>query len=456
MVNDFTDYDAVVEYLYNSVPLFQQQGDAAYKPGLQTTISLDEHLGRPHEKYPTIHVAGTNGKGSCCHTLAAIFQAAGYKTGLYTSPHLLDMRERIRVNGEMIPRQKVVDFVNRHAEFFEPLKPSFFELITAMAFDYFAEEKVDIAIIETGLGGRLDCTNIIRPLISIITNVSRDHTQLLGDTLEQIAAEKAGIIKTGVPVVVGETTPETRAVFTDTAARVGAEIVFAEDLPEVFSSDSSLVTRLKIKNEEVKNQDGCGSSPFYKYQTRSFGTLLGELSGACQPKNANTILVSLRTLAEAVPSLSVGTQAVRRGFAECQGMTGLMGRWQQLASSPDVFCDTGHNAGGWEYLSKQLRELVARYNRLHVVFGMAADKEVGRVLEMLPTQVCFYWTQAGVRRALPAVQLQQTAAQLGQHGEAFSDVRTAVKRAMSEAEPGDTVFIGGSTFVVAEALPLFQ
>ena len=430
----FTDYDKVVEYLYNSVPIFQQQGAAAYKPGLQTTHALDEYFGRPHETYKTIHVAGTNGKGSCCHMLAAMFQGAGYKTGLYTSPHLLDMRERIRVNGRMIPKQNVVDFVNKHRHFFEPLHPSFFELTTAMAFSFFAEEGVEIAIIETGLGGRLDCTNIIRPEISIITNVSLDHTQLLGQTISEIAKEKAGIIKAGVPVVIGESSPETRAVYKNMAAAVGAKIIFAEDEPEI--TETCLQT---------------SGSLAYKYFTNSYGTINAELAGSWQPKNTNTALVAVRELQKNTPTLRADISALE----SCSKMTGLMGRWQKLSSQPDVFCDTGHNIGGWEYISRQLSDLAKAHDKLHVIFGMAADKDVEKVLELLPRDATFYWTAASVRRAMPAAQLRLLAVKKNLQGNAFYTVKSAVEKARSAAKPQDAIFIGGSTFVVAEALPLF-
>ena len=313
------DYQHTLEYLYNSVPMFQQVGSSAYKEGLENTLALDEHFGHPHRNFRTIHVAGTNGKGSCSHTLAAILQEAGYRTGLYTSPHLVDFRERIRVNGQPIPEEYVIRFVEEERSFFEPLSPSFFELTTAMAFRYFADQKVDVAIIEVGLGGRLDCTNIIRPDLCIITNISFDHTQFLGSTLAQIASEKAGIIKQGIPVVIGETTPETRPVFAEKAQAVQAPICFAEDhVPEEYSDMDY------------------------------------ELKGLYQEKNRRTLLTALPLLKKAGYHLS--EQAIRNGFAHVCELTGLMGRWQKLQDAPPLICDTGHNVGGITYIAEQLKQ----------------------------------------------------------------------------------------------------
>lgn len=423
------NYEATLNYLYNSAPLFQHIGKDAYKEGLDNTYRLDEYFGHPHRHFRTIHVAGTNGKGSCSHTLAAILQSAGYKTGLYTSPHLVDFRERIRINGQPVPQSFVVDFVERHRVFFEPLHPSFFELTTAMAFHYFATEGVDVAIIEVGLGGRLDCTNIIRPDLCLITNISFDHVQFLGDTLAKIAAEKAGIMKEGVPVVIGETTPETRLVFSEHANAVHAPIVFAED--EKLLRDA----RIDEHGKRI-------------YQTADYAELEGELGGLCQLKNTNTLLSAIRQLKQ------IGyrfTEAdVRRGFAHVCELTGLMGRWQKLGEHPTLICDTGHNTGGISYIAEQLRHQT--YERLHIVLGMVNDKDISGVLALLPRDATYYFTRASVKRALPETDLQAMAVKAGLKGHAYPDVRTAVAAAQKEASEKDFIFVGGSSFIVADLL----
>lgn len=431
-------YSETIQYLYAATPLFTQHGGSAYKPGLQTTEALDAHFDHPHRRFLTVHVAGTNGKGSCAHTLAALFQLLGLRTGLYTSPHLVDFRERIRVNGEMMPEQYVVDFVERERAFFEPLHPSFFELTTALAFKYFADAEVDVAVIEVGLGGRLDCTNIITPRLSVITNISLDHTQFLGTTLAAIAGEKAGIIKAGIPVVVGEALPETRPVFEAKAKEVGAPITFAEDAPEVLAS--SLTT------------DG-----LRHYETRSFGAFDGTLSGDCQVKNTNTLLHAVKALqAQHFPHIDRLTpELLHRAFRDVCQLTGLRGRWEHVGERPEIICDTGHNTGGWAYLSSALQRRVAAGQQLHVVFGMMADKDVSTVLSLLPTAAHYYFTQAALPRAMKADELAALAATHGLHGTTFATVPAAVEAARSAAAPADFVYIGGSSFVVSEALPLF-
>lgn len=407
------DYQHTLEYLYNSVPMFQQVGSSAYKEGLENTLALDEHFGHPHRNFRTIHVAGTNGKGSCSHTLAAILQEAGYRTGLYTSPHLVDFRERIRVNGQPIPEEYVIRFVEEERSFFEPLSPSFFELTTAMAFRYFADQKVDVAIIEVGLGGRLDCTNIIRPDLCIITNISFDHTQFLGSTLAQIASEKAGIIKQGIPVVIGETTPETRPVFAEKAQVVQAPICFAEDhVPEEYSDMDY------------------------------------ELKGLYQEKNRRTLLTALPLLKKAGYHLS--EQAIRNGFAHVCELTGLMGRWQKLQDAPTLICDTGHNVGGITYIAEQLKQQT--YRKLHIVMGMVNDKDIRGVLALLPRDADYYFTKASVKRALPEAELARLANAAGLQGKCYPDVPTAVRAAQEKSLPEDFIFVGGSSFIVADLL----
>ncbi len=425
------DYQQTVNYLYNSTPVFEHVGASAYKEGLSNTLALDEHFGHPHRLFKTIHVAGTNGKGSCAHTIAAILQQQGYRVGLYTSPHLVDFRERIRVNGQMISEQRVVDFVEKERGFFEPLHPSFFELTTALAFLYFAEQKVDIAVVEVGLGGRLDCTNIITPLLCIITNISYDHTQFLGNTLAKIAGEKAGIIKPGVPVVIGESIAETRPVFESKAKEMLAPIVFAEDNPEVLQSHLC----------PAGGRD---------YTTRSFGQIHGELGGDYQDKNANTILTAVRLInySKLLPAISLS--ALKSGFGQVCESTGLLGRWQKIHDKPLAVCDTGHNPGGWQYLSQQIKAQKAKEKR--IVFGMVDDKDIDTVMGMLPKDAVYYWTQPTSKRAFPVEKVAQTAAAHQLKGLIIGDVDAAYRQALKDASPEDFVFVGGSSYVVADLL----
>lgn len=422
------NYSETIHFLFNVTPLFQNLGAGAYKPGLRTTEALDEHFEHPHHRFRSIHVAGTNGKGSCSHTIAAILQAAGYKVGLFTSPHLLDFRERIRINGIMIPEQYVIDFVEKEKSFFEPLHPSFFEITTAMAFKYFAEEHVDVAVIEVGLGGRLDCTNIIKPELSIITNISFDHQQFLGNTLTEIAGEKAGIIKRDIPVIIGETVPETRLVFKEKAKTVGTRIIFAEDAPIVLKSF-------------VNGKD------FRVYNTTIYGEIYGALTGDCQDKNTNTILTAITHL----DCFKIPLQAILRGFAEVCETTGLMGRWQYIQKNPTVVCDTGHNMGGWKYLGERLTK-ISQEQTLKIVFGMANDKDIDGVLEILPKTAQYYWAHASVDRALTESQLEGFATKYALRGKKFTTVEAAYKQALLEASANDFIFVGGSNFVVSDLL----
>ena len=444
--------------------MFQNVGAAAYKEGLDNTLALDAHFSHPHRNYRTIHVGGTNGKGSVSHTLAAILQAQGYRVGLYTSPHLIDFRERIRVNGKMISKKRVIEFVKTLSSLQtlsnSPLKEekpgeasakeastlrgglvgsgglvgfSFFELATALAFQYFAEQKVDFAVIEVGLGGRLDCTNIIQPELSVITNISFDHIQFLGDTLPKIASEKAGIIKPATPVCIGENvSPEVKAVFADKAREVGAPITFAEDEGEVLQY----------------TMNDCSIN----YETRHFGSLCGALAGLCQEKNTATILNSVLLLRKR--GITISDKAVRKGLAEVTTMTGLMGRWQILGRKPLTICDTAHNKGGLSYIFRHLTALPRR--RLHLVFGMVSDKDVDGVLSQLssliPEPYSIYFTQASVQRAMPAEDVCQRASAHGLHGTAYPDVASAFAAAQKNASAEDIIYIGGSTFVVADML----
>ena len=422
------NYQETIEYLFNSTPVFEKVGAKAYKPGLQTTETLDKHFGHPHRQFKSIHVAGTNGKGSCSHTLAAILQSEGYKVGLFTSPHLVDFRERIRVNGECISEQYIIDFVKEERRFFEPLHPSFFELTTALAFKYFAEQKVDIAIIEVGLGGRLDCTNIITPILSIITNISKDHTQFLGNTLADIAGEKAGIIKPGVPVIIGEDLPETRPVFQQKAQKENSPIIFAQD----------------ENQQEVQKAEHINGK--MEYTTRTWGKLTGELCGDYQTKNMNTILNAVKYL---TLIKNKGT-SIKYGISHVTELTGLMGRWQKIQDKPLVICDTGHNVGGWQYLAPQIKAQACRQFR--IVFGMVDDKDVTTVMKMLPKNAIYYWTQATTKRAIKVEKIAELGTSLGLNGNVYPSVNKAFKAAQADAAEDDFIFVGGSSYIVADFL----
>ena len=426
------NYQEVCDYLFRQTPSFEKTGKTGFNEGLANTLALDNHYGHPHQSFKTIHVAGTNGKGSVSHMLAAQLQADGYRVGLYTSPHLVDFRERIRINGEMIPEDYVVRFVEDFLQWQHPspitqhpspitLRPSFFELTTAMAFKYFKDEAIDIAVIEVGLGGRLDCTNIISPILSVITNISLDHTDMLGDSLAKIAGEKAGIIKYQTPVVIGENQIETRPVFEVKALLQHAPIVFAEDEPLVQKHDGSYV---------------------YVDVTR-FDC---DLKGDYQQKNINTVLHALQILQD----LHIIKEVYFPAFAHVTETTGLMARWQKIQDAPLTICDTGHNVGGWQYLSQQISAVPCRQRR--IVFGMVSDKDVSTVMEMLPKDAIYYYTQASTHRAIPVAEVQRMGDALGLRGTPYPTVTEAVRAAMSEAEPDDFVFIGGSTYLVADYL----
>lgn len=427
------NYQETLDYLFNVTPLFQNIGKDAYKEGLDNTIILDNHFNNPHKKFRTIHIAGTNGKGSCSHTIAAILQSAGYKTGLYTSPHLIDFSERIKVNGEPVEKEFVIDFVKQNKDFFEPLHPSFFELTTAMAFLYFAEKKVDVAVIEVGLGGRLDCTNIITPDLSIITNISFDHTQFLGNTLKDIAKEKAGIIKEKKPVIIGEYTPETKTVFEDKAKSTNSDIIFAEDNKLINGYKQTENGLLLYKSDKIKD-------------------LYGELNGLYQVKNTNTILNAVYKLIGL--GYNIDETNIKNGFRNVCHLTGLMGRWQKLEENPTIICDTGHNIGGMKYIVEQLSRM--KYDKLHIIIGMVNDKDISGVISLLPKNAKYYFTQASVKRALPAEQVKEIANNYGLKGEAYSSVEKALTIAKNNAKENDLIFIGGSTFIVADLIVLYK
>ena len=424
-------YQETLDYLYTQTPVFQRDGASAYKPGLDTARALSAAFGDPHRRYRAVHVGGTNGKGSTAHTLAAIFRSAGLRTGLYTSPHLVDFRERIRVDGEMISRDAVVDFVERYLAMpdVKDRHPSFFELTMTMAFEWFALREVDIAVVEVGLGGRLDSTNIIMPELSVITNISKDHTAFLGDTLREIAVEKAGIIKPGVPVVVGEAEGDVLRVFEDAAARAGSPLVMAVPVVAREMDGGWLY-------------EGCGMDG---------GDVYGELGGEFQPRNAATVLAAVRTLG--LPQVTA--DAVRAGFAGVCGLTGLRGRLTTLCCAPyTLVCDTGHNPGAWQYLGAHLAGVKAP--RKTVVVGFAADKDVDTILSMMPRDARYLFTKPSGNRGLDAAELARMAGRHGLRGETAETVADAVARVCSEAVDGEYIFVGGSNFVVADLLAVWE
>ncbi len=422
------NYQETLQYLYDRLPVFHFVGAEAYKPGLEKSLDMMERLGNPQNGYKTIHVGGTNGKGSVSHMLAAVLQEAGYRVGLYTSPHLVDFGERIRVNGEMVKHEFVVSFVNKHMEMLEELQPSFFEATMALAFDYFAAENVDVAIIEVGLGGRLDSTNIIQPELSIITNVSFDHTQFLGNTLHEIAFEKAGIIKEHTPVVIGETDADLADVFLDKASAEGAPITF------VNSNDN--VEFIDYRKDVMR------------VKSRLFGKLECELTGQYQLKNLATLLESIERLQHV--GFGISDEAIHSGVKNVVKLTGLMGRWQRLPGKPPVILDSGHNAAALENIVRQFS--FENYNTLRIVIGVANDKDFMQMLEMLPRDAVYYFTSAGSSRSQKPQVLQQQAAEFDIRGEVIASVADAVEQARTDSANDDLIFIGGSNFVVGEAL----
>ena len=436
-----------LNYLFTALPMFSKIGAPAYKVGLDNTLALDRYFNHPHRKFRSIHVAGTNGKGSVSHLLAAALQRSGYKTGLYTSPHLKDFGERIRINGEMISEKFVVDFVARHRAFFDELCPSFFEMSVLMAFDYFAENEVDVAVIEVGLGGRLDSTNIITPALSVISNISLDHTNLLGDTIEKIAAEKAGIIKSRVPVVIGEASG-VRSVFEEKAAQINAPVYFAEECydvqPVIVGSESAMKNEFQyFLKKPYKNWSAAGE-------------LQTDLLGDYQQKNLATVLTAVQILNE--NGFCISENAVNEGFSNVVQLTGLRGRWQILQNRPLIIADIGHNEAGIASAVGQLRKLLhkygtaTRYKQLHIVFGIVNDKDISKILPLLPNTAVYYFTRANIPRALPETELQMQAEKFALQGRAYPTVAQAFEAAKQNAQADDIIFVGGSNFVVAEAI----
>ena len=429
------NYQQTLDYLYAQLPMFSRIGAAAYKKDLHNTIALCEALDNPHTKFKSIHIAGTNGKGSTSHMLAAILQQAGYKTGLYTSPHLKDFRERIRINGEMISRDFVVNFVQRTMTLSEAIQPSFFELTVAMAFDYFEKEKVDIAVIETGLGGRLDSTNIITPLVSIITNIGYDHMNLLGNSLPEIAGEKAGIIKAGVPVVIGEYLPETKDVFIRKARELAAPICFAQ---EEYQAANIRYSPASLR---------CDVTNTVHQVTESFEL---DLNGFYQVKNLSTVLCAEGLLIQ--QGFSISNESEKQALQNVKQLTGLHGRWEVIDTNPVTVLDVAHNEDGIRQVLKQLSLIEQAPSTVHFVLGMVKDKDVTKALSLLPTSGHYYFSHAHIPRAMPPEELKQKAAGFNIHGNCFDDVNAAIAAARTAAKPGDLILVFGSVFLVAEVV----
>ncbi len=428
------NYQQTLDYMYSQLPMFQRIGSAAYKDNLDNTIAICKLLNNPETKFKSIHVAGTNGKGSTSHMLASILQSAGYRVGLYTSPHLKDFRERIKINGELIPENYVIDFVSTYKNDFEKIQPSFFEMTVGLAFDYFANSNIDIAVVEVGLGGRLDSTNVITPELSIITNISFDHTALLGNTLEKIAIEKAGIIKKGIPVVIGETHPETKSIF-ETKSKY-ASIVFADQLFET-------------KNIHLDNKENFFlEMDVFKNEAIYLEKLQSELLGKYQQKNIPTVLAAIEQLA--TKGFSITEQHIREGIKTVIRQTGLLGRWQILSTTPLTIADTGHNEAGIKEVLDQIQ--LTPHQQLHFVIGMVNDKDITTILKMLPKNAIYYFCKAAIPRALPAKELAEQANSIGLNGKTFNSVKEALTTAQNSAKQKDLVFVGGSTFIVAEVV----
>jgi len=405
-------YQDTLDWMFSQLPMYQRQGAVAFKKDLSNTLKLSKHLNNPERHFKSVHVAGTNGKGSTSHMLASVLQEAGYKVGLYTSPHLKDFRERIKINGKPVSKQFVISFIKKNTLFFEANSLSFFEMTVGMAFDYFSKKQVDIAIVEVGLGGRLDSTNIITPEVSVITNIGLDHTQFLGNTIQEIAFEKAGIIKPTVPIVIGETQPETIAVFTEVANKNNSKIVFADK-----------------NNNKVKN---------YK----------SDLTGSYQEKNIITVIQTMIELQK--KGFKIAEPDLEKGILHVVKNTGLMGRWQVLSNNPKVICDTGHNREGLIYVMNQI--LKETFDDLHIVFGVVDDKDVSKILDLLPKKATYYLCKPDISRGLEAAKLKEVFNNYGLIGMAYNSVDEAYRKAIDNAKQSDFIFIGGSTFVVAEII----
>ncbi len=426
-------YQEALGYLYSQLPMFHRIGADAYKPSLTNTLQLCRYLGNPHLKFKSVHIAGTNGKGSSSNMLASILQEAGYKTGLYTSPHLKDFRERIRINGQMIPEEKVIEFVHNNRTVFEEIQPSFFEMTVALAFNHFAHEQIDIAIVEVGMGGRLDSTNIITPLLSLITNIGFDHMQFLGDSLEKIAGEKAGIIKEKVPVIISESQPETQDIFIQKSAEKHSPVSFAD--------------RVWMSEKNYQSNEELNLTLTHLPSNNTFHLSL-DLSGSYQEKNSKGILecvYQLRSL-----NYSISDDHIHNGLSKTKQNTGFSGRWHKLSDKPLIVCDTGHNEAGITEVLNQLSN--TSYQKLHWVFGLVSDKDVSKILTLLPEDACYYFCKAQIPRAMDAHELQNKAGMFNLHGQAYESVKDALNAAKTKANDSDLILIGGSTFVVAEVI----
>lgn len=429
------NYNQTLDYLYSRLPMFQRVGAAAYKADLKNTIAICKELGNPQNKLQCIHVAGTNGKGSTSHMLAAVLQKAGYKVGLYTSPHMVDFRERIKINGKMIPKEYVVDFVEKYQAKFEKIEPSFFEWTVGLAFDYFSAQEVDVAVIEVGLGGRLDSTNVITPIVSVITNIGYDHMNLLGDTLAKIGAEKAGIIKERIPVVVSQYQPEVAPIFNEKAKQLKSSITFGDKICKVTGF--------------TKNKDGINVEVLNKKNNAVINYQL-DLNGTYQVKNILGVLAALEEIVKA--GFVVSEENIKDGLKQVVKLTGLSGRWQTLNEKPLIICDTGHNEDGIKEVLKNIE--ATPHKNLHMVIGMVNDKEVTKVLSLLPKTATYYFTKASIPRALNENELATQAKALGLKGETYETVKEAIEAAKKKTKVNDLIFVGGSTFVVADALAI--
>ena len=425
------NYQQTIEYLFSRLPMYSRIGAAAFKKDLTNTITLCEHLGNPHKEFKSIHIAGTNGKGSVSHMLAAILQTAGYKTGLYTSPHLKDFRERIKVNGKEISEKFIIAFTEKIKPLIEEIEPSFFEITVAMAFDYFAEQKVDVAVVEVGLGGRFDSTNIITPELSVITNIGWDHMNILGDSLEKIAFEKGGIIKDGVPVIIGEMIPETKLIFEKIAAEKNAPLHLATEERNVAGWEWE-------KHELIVEVAEQGKTDHKKYHL--------DLPGIYQSKNLLTVLEACSVLKEL--GYKLNEEDTRHGLQKAKKITGLHGRWEIIHENPTIILDVGHNEDGIKQIIQQIE--LTKHHDLHIIIGMVKDKEIDTVLSLLPHSANYYFTQAHIPRALPAETLKEQAGKFNLNGKIVTDVNEAIKEAKSKAHKDDLVLVCGSVFLVGE------
>ena len=426
-------YQQTLDYLFARLPMFQRVGAAAYKANLDNTIKIIELLGKPHQKLKCVHVAGTNGKGSSSHMIASVLQQAGYKTGLYTSPHLIDFRERIKINGKMIPKNYIVDFVEKYKEAFEKIEPSFFEWTVGLAFDYFANEEVDVAVIEVGLGGRLDSTNVITPKVSLITNISYEHMNLLGDTLEKIAAEKAGIIKARIPVVVSQYQSESGPLFNAVAKELKTTVQFADK-------------NYKVVDHKLK--DGYLNTTILNKLKNTTTNLDLDLTGIYQLKNVLGVLNTLDVIEKS--GFIIEQNDIKKGLKQVVKNTGLEGRWQTISQKPLMIADTGHNEDGIKNVIANLKTI--EYSHLHFVFGTVNDKDVSKILELLPKEATYYFTKANIPRSLDENELFEKAQKVKLKGKTFSNVKTAIEAAKKASKESDLILIGGSTFVVGDAL----